>query len=287
MVELGAMQAMDRVLELTQNERFDLPPLRALLEFLETQQPQAGWTEGAREGSAADAEEDAAAAAVEAAAAAAAAAAGGTAAAPVDYAWGWEDVGDVESEDVAGVAAGARESEGETEATSQFMHTERSRALLCDRLDVLLKKVVPTKAATPAFWGAFARFHTIMGRRATALESLVKQCRGLQTTKWQSEETAFGTFAEASLALGDAYLAEAAAVAEGAREGAEAEAATAAAKEGVRVVVAGGKELAAARMHLRQVVKMSERCFSEAPLFARLQGCLAQVEAAEAEVSAK
>jgi hypothetical protein len=49
-----------------------------------------------------------------------------------------------------------------------------------------------------------------MGWPATALESLVKQCRGLQTTKWQSDEPAFVAFAAASLSLGDAYLSAAA-----------------------------------------------------------------------------
>jgi hypothetical protein len=53
-------------------------------------------------------------------------------------------------------------------------------------------------------------------------------------------------------------------------------------KEGARPVVAGAKELAAARMHLRQVVKMAEKSFADAPQFAQLQACLDSVEAAEA-----
>ncbi|RMZ52505.1 hypothetical protein APUTEX25_003648 [Auxenochlorella protothecoides] len=90
-----------------------------------------------------------------------------------------------------------------------------------------------------------------------ALECRLKEVRALQGAAWQSDTTRFERFARASLALGVAHLRVAAAAAEG----------------------GGRRELSAARMHLRGVVRAAEPGFGDHALHAELRGALQDVQA--------
>jgi hypothetical protein len=95
------------------------------------------------------------------------------------------------------------------------------------------------------------------------------QVRGLAGTAFRSDAARFEEMAGASLALCRAYLAVS-------------QSAAAVGRTGPAVT----RELAAARMHLRGVLKQCEASFSEAPAYLEMQELLQQVLDLEEQASA-
>jgi len=149
----------------------------------------------------------------------------------------------------------------------------RSRILtqLIGNLGGVVKKAVASagQAASPEMWGAAAKYWTAIGETKAAKECMTKHVRGLQGAAWKRELDKFEPFAEASRNLCAAQL-------EGAQvalaQGGENDSASKAAAK---------KELGAARMHLKAVLKQAEESFSSQDLYQQLAQLLVQVQALE------
>ncbi|GBF87798.1 hypothetical protein Rsub_00509 [Raphidocelis subcapitata] len=120
-----------------------------------------------------------------------------------------------------------------------------------------LKAATAAPGAPAEVWGLLGRWYALAGEAVSAKEALLKHVRALQGSSFARDRPAFEAMAGASLRLADAY----------ARLGAP-------------------RELAAARMHLRGVLRQSEAEFGGAELHAQLAAKLAEVEAAEAAAKA-
>jgi hypothetical protein len=138
----------------------------------------------------------------------------------------------------------------------------RQRAQARAAAGAVLKAATSAPACGPEVWGLLGRWYGLQGELVSAKEALLKQVRALQGAPFAKERPAFEAMAEASLGMAGAYLR------------------LAASGQG------GARDLAAARMHLRGVIRQAEGAFGEAELFGQLRARLAEVEAAEAAAKA-
>ncbi|KAK9803991.1 hypothetical protein WJX72_011120 [[Myrmecia] bisecta] len=88
------------------------------------------------------------------------------------------------------------ESYGKADATLPHAATQLERGV-----QDCLKQAVNSSAVSPALWGMYAAFYRATGFPTSAREASLKQVRALQSSGWQSEESKFAAFAEASQAL--------------------------------------------------------------------------------------
>ncbi|WIA10643.1 hypothetical protein OEZ85_010823 [Tetradesmus obliquus] len=121
----------------------------------------------------------------------------------------------------------------------------------------LLKSVANAAACGPGVWGLLGRLYRLQGQLLSSQEAWLKQVRALQSSPYKSDPDAFAAMAAATDHLCRAYLA------------------TAAAGQG------GLRELSAARMQLRGLLKQCEDAFGEQQQYLQLQGLLGDVMAAE------
>ncbi|KFM22915.1 Tetratricopeptide repeat protein 27-like protein [Auxenochlorella protothecoides] len=158
-------------------------------------------------------------------------------------------------ENYGAVAARAREWQAAAHALQEVLRLSDGARLDLEALEAL---AAACGAGGAELWGLFARYHEATSEDPSlALECRLKEVRALQGAAWQSDTTRFERFARASLALGVAHLRVAAAAAEG----------------------GGRRELSAARMHLRGVVRAAEPGFGDHALHAELRGALQDVQA--------
>eukprot|EP00887_Chlorella_sp_A99_P004614 scaffold4.g4614.t1 len=150
-----------------------------------------------------------------------------------------------------------------------------------------LKQAAGSVGGQSVFWKVYARYLTgkrcvclppacccalpaaacaSTGQPEAATECLLKRVRALSGAGWQRDAAAFEEYASALLQLCRAYLKAAAAA--GAAGG-------------------GGRDLSAARMHLRGLLKQAAERYEGQPLYARLQEQLEEVEAAQAEAEGR
>ncbi|KAL6770306.1 hypothetical protein ACKKBG_A34440 [Auxenochlorella protothecoides x Auxenochlorella symbiontica] len=153
----------------------------------------------------------------------------------------------------------ARDAAAREEAAAvQAAADARGAATLQRAVHAVLRQAAACGAGGAELWGLFARYHEATSEDPSlALECRLKEVRALQGAAWQSDTTRFERFARASLALGAAHLRVAAAAAEG----------------------GGRRELSAARMYLRGVVRAAEPGFGDHALHAELRGALQDVQA--------
>lgn len=116
-------------------------------------------------------------------------------------------------------------------------------------------------ATNSDLWEAFGRYYRARGERVSEKECQLKRVRGLQGGQWMSDEPSFTAFASASLDLSRCCVV----LAEG----------------------PGGRkgELAAARMHLRSVLKQSEDKYGETEAYLEMTKMLNQVQELEEAAS--
>ncbi|KAF6259400.1 hypothetical protein COO60DRAFT_1008225 [Scenedesmus sp. NREL 46B-D3] len=123
---------------------------------------------------------------------------------------------------------------------------------------VLLKSAANAAACGPGVWGLLGRLYRLQGQLLSSQEAWLKQVRALQSSPYKSDPDAFAAMATGTDHLCRAYLA----------------AATSPGQRGLR-------ELAAARMQLRGLLKQCEEAFGEQQQYKQLQGLLEEVLAAE------
>ncbi|KIY91721.1 putative Tetratricopeptide repeat like protein 27 [Monoraphidium neglectum] len=140
---------------------------------------------------------------------------------------------------------------------------ERQLAQAAAAAGAALKAAANAPACGPEVWGLLGRWYALQGEATSAKEALLKQVRALQGSPFAREPAAFAEMAAASAQMADAYLAL------------------------VAVGQGGARDLSAARMHLRGVLRQAEEAFGGGEAHEKLQGKLREVEAAEAEFKAK
>ncbi len=252
---LQAVRALAQVLELTSGQRLMMPLAARLVEALEEQQQAAEAPAG--DGSSA---------------AAAAAAAGGAAEEQNTAGHESDDEPLVASEHLLGllhlsgdVPTAPAAADADAAAAAAAASDERSRASLLAAAGTVLKNAANAPACTPALWGLLARWHSLQGSADSAKEAWLKAVRGLQGTAYKADPEAFEAMADASVRLANAYIA---------------------------VHTAGGgagssRDLAAARMHLRGVLRSTEEAFAQSEASARMRAALEEVMQLEAQATAQ
>uniref|UniRef100_A0A7S3UFE0 Tetratricopeptide repeat protein 27 homolog n=1 Tax=Picocystis salinarum TaxID=88271 RepID=A0A7S3UFE0_9CHLO len=109
-----------------------------------------------------------------------------------------------------------------------------------------------------ALWRIFAKYHEICGNTESSRDCLVKYIRGLQSGNWTAREEDFQSLAQASLDLCRSYI------------------------SGVESGAGKKGDLAAARLHLRSLLKLAAAEYSDATEYRRLQEVYDQVLTMEA-----
>lgn len=145
---------------------------------------------------------------------------------------------------------------------------ERSRQQMRLGVGALLKEAVNQACCTPRLWGLLGRYYAATGQPEGAKEALLKQVRGLTGTGYKSDEAKFIEMADASAALARAYI--------------QLSTRSAGDGKGAASSAVAVRELAAARMHLRGVLKQCENSFGEHAAWRQLDSLLAEVTALEA-----
>ncbi|KAL6762659.1 hypothetical protein V8C86DRAFT_3173802 [Haematococcus lacustris] len=145
---------------------------------------------------------------------------------------------------------------------------ERSRQQMRSGVGALLKEAVNQACCTPRLWGLLGRYYAATGQPEGAKEALLKQVRGLTGTGYKSDEAKFIEMADASAALARAYI--------------QLSTRSAGDGKGAASSAVAVRELAAARMHLRGVLKQCENSFGEHAAWRQLGSLLAEVTALEA-----
>ncbi|GIL61603.1 hypothetical protein Vafri_16033 [Volvox africanus] len=162
----------------------------------------------------------------------------------------------------AGDAATAA-PKSDSDASPPALLSGREREVVLVSLGALLREAVNSSAASATLWGCLARYWALRGEPDSAKEARVKQVRGLSGAAFKSDPEKFLEYGEASEALCRCYL------------------------EGYKQGRPGGlKDLAAARMHLRGVLRATAENFGEHPLTAKLQALLNEIMQLEDEALA-
>jgi hypothetical protein len=157
-----------------------------------------------------------------------------------------------------GAADGGGAGGGGTGAADAAAADARAFGQAAAAAGAVLKAVANSPSCSADVWGLLGRWYALQGEPLPAKEALLKQVRALQGGQYARERPAFEAMAEASLHMADAYLK------------------LAASGQG------GPRDLAAARMHLRGVVRQAEAEFGGEELFGQLRAKLEEVEAQEA-----
>lgn len=149
---------------------------------------------------------------------------------------------------------------------------ERSKVQLMSSVGAVLKQAVTSSCCTPECWGLLGRWHGLQGSEGVDArkEALLKQVRGLATIPFKSDVDPFERMARASVDLCRAYL-DSARLSSLVTSG-----------EGPVRGGGGSRDLSAARMHLRGVVKQCEASFEGHVLLNEMKDLLGQVEAQQA-----
>eukprot|EP00850_Spirogloea_muscicola_P020172 SM000208S06342 [mRNA] locus=s208:110210:117173:- [translate_table: standard] len=163
----------------------------------------------------------------------------------------------------------ARECESRIHEREQTVCVEEDRGhakekdppLFRRKLQKLLEKVAAGGAGGKQIWSLQGRFFEAVGQHARATECFLKQIRALQGSNWQKSKDTFEAFATASLQLCSSYL-------------------RSAEQNMLESPKAGARELSAARMHLRNVLKQGEN-FAELDVYKELAECLQRVRLLE------
>ena len=140
------------------------------------------------------------------------------------------------------------------------MEEKRGRGLelTFNTMKAVLKRCVDSPLASgqsaSQMWSVASRFYSIIGEDDVARECLLKQLRALAGTAWRDDARLFDEFALASLGL-----------------------AASAKKQSTR------RALAAARMHLRGVLKQAAEEYGDSDNFVRLSEALAEVTELESD----
>lgn len=140
------------------------------------------------------------------------------------------------------------------------MEEKRGRGLelTFNTMKAVLKRCVDSPLASgqsaSQMWSVASRFYSIIGEDDVARECLLKQLRALAGTAWRDDARLFDEFALASLGL-----------------------AASAKKQNTR------RALAAARMHLRGVLKQAAEEYGDSDNFVRLSEALAEVTELESD----
>ncbi len=202
----------------------------------------------------------------------------------------------------AEAAAGEDDAAGAEPHASEFGQQvaaaeERARKQWVRALGQLLKEAVNQPCCSPPLWGCLGKYYAATGQEESAKEALLKQVRALKSppalspprpagclsapratrgacvclprcrqvraltgTSYKSDEKRFVEMAEASVDLAQAYVR------------------LYTASAGASATGAGAvRELAAARMHLRGVLKQCEQAFGEHEAWRRMDEVLQQV----------
>eukprot|EP00850_Spirogloea_muscicola_P016424 SM000133S26790 [mRNA] locus=s133:117854:124683:+ [translate_table: standard] len=163
----------------------------------------------------------------------------------------------------------ARECESQEHEPEQTVGVEKDRGqskekcppLFQRQLQKLLEKVAAGGAGGNQIWSLQGRFFEAVGQHARATECFQKQIRALQGSNWQKSKDTFEAFATASLQLCCSYL-------------------RSAEQNMLESPKAGARELSAARMHLRNVLKQGGD-FAELDVYKHLADCLQRVQLME------
>nr|XP_024385943.1 tetratricopeptide repeat protein 27 homolog isoform X2 [Physcomitrium patens] len=91
------------------------------------------------------------------------------------------------------------------EAPEQIMFN-REMVKLFEKTGKLLNQVVQSKISGGEIWGLKARWHRANGDLMMCTEAALKQVRALQGTSWQNNQEKFESYATASLQLCQAYI---------------------------------------------------------------------------------
>jgi hypothetical protein len=158
-------------------------------------------------------------------------------------------------------SAGDSDGTGAPSAAAAAESRQRSYEQVMGQLGALLKGVANSAACSPVVWALLGRWYGLQGQHLSSQEAWLKQVRALQSSPYKSDTDAFAAMAEASERLCRAYMATAAA--------------------GGAAAGAGVRELSAARMHLRGLLKQCEPAFEADARYAGLHALLQEVLGAE------
>jgi len=149
-----------------------------------------------------------------------------------------------------------------TAAADAAAAADRALSQVVAATGAVLKSVTGSPSCSADAWGLLGRWYALQEQPLPAKEALLKQVRALQGGPYGRERAAFEAMGEASLHMADAYLR------------------LAAGGQG------GVRDLAAARMHLRGVLRQTEAEFGGSELHEQLEGKLREVEGREAAAKA-
>ncbi|GAX73776.1 hypothetical protein CEUSTIGMA_g1227.t1 [Chlamydomonas eustigma] len=159
---------------------------------------------------------------------------------------------------------------------------ERMRQQVLAGVGEVLKQAVNMSCCTPEVWGFLGRWYGLYGELEARKEALLKQVRGLTSTTFKSDEPRFCAIAAASLQLCRAYvdLSKRASAAPMISDltavdmsGNGSSKLPLKATEGT----GGVRDLAAARMHLRGILKQCEASFEDHPQFKEMKHLLDEI----------
>ncbi|KAG0561788.1 hypothetical protein KC19_9G091800 [Ceratodon purpureus] len=90
--------------------------------------------------------------------------------------------------------------------TAEHIRATREALTLFEMTGKLLNQVVQSKVSGGEVWGLKARWHRANGDLMMCTEAALKQVRAFQSTSWQQNQEKFESFATASLQLCEAYI---------------------------------------------------------------------------------
>lgn len=132
------------------------------------------------------------------------------------------------------------------------------REKLLEGLGRILRNAAEKGSGGITLWRISAKYHEICGDTESSRDCLVKYIRGIQSSNWTAKEEDFQMLAQASLDLCRSYI------------------------SGVESGAGKKGDLAAARLHLRSLLKLAGAEYSHAAEYQRLQEVYDQVLAMEA-----